>query len=101
MSDAYQQAQALIDAAADMLTAARELLASLEAPPAPQPEPPRLYTEPEAMELLRVSRSTMKRLRRDGEIQFIRWGEQVRYTREQLWQFLATHTREGEEEEAA
>lgn len=92
MSDAYQQATALIATAGQLIEAAQSLLEAHEAPK-PRLAPPRLHTEEEAAAVLRVSPITLKRLRQRRQIQHIAWnGIHVRYTDDQLSDFLAAHT---------
>lgn len=58
--------------------------------PKPKPEPEKLYTTAEACELLRCSRPTLHRWKRDGLIPFVRIGTNIRYKESDLKKLIET-----------
>jgi len=63
-------------------------------------EMPRLFSEPEAAEMLGVCRDTLGRLRRAGRIGHVRVGGAVRYSDELLFRFMDAHTRAAADEQS-
>ena len=51
-----------------------------------------LLTETEAAERLHIARRTLQALRLRGEIEFVRVGRQVRYTRKAVDDYLTSRT---------
>jgi excisionase family DNA binding protein len=50
-----------------------------------------LYTTQEVCQILRISRGTLDRLRRRGEIPFTRVGGRLRWTDDQVREYLSRH----------
>ena len=57
------------------------------------PELPKLYTEKEAAEFLRCAQGTLGRKRRAREISHTRVGGKVRYTKQQILDYIEAETR--------
>lgn len=70
-------------------TAPTKVAVTFSQPQAQLPSSP-LYTENEAAKYLRISRTTLIRLRQDGGVNYTRVGNRVFYTREQLDGYIAS-----------
>lgn len=60
--------------------------------PVPAPAAPTLYSEVMVAKALKLSLSTMGRLRKEGKIPFIQLGAQIRYTPELVEEIIKTLT---------
>ena len=58
----------------------------------PSPPNPKLYSEGAVAKALNLSLSTMARLRKDGQIPFIKLGAQIRYTPELIQEIIQVLT---------
>lgn len=58
--------------------------------------PPRLFTEAEAAEALRLCERTLRKARQDGRLSYILVGRAVRYTSDDLEAFIARSRQDNE-----
>lgn len=62
-----------------------------------QPQLDDINTEPEAAKYLKVSKRFLLRLRHDGKIRFTKFGDGIRYTRQQIMEYVNGNERTRQE----